>query len=116
MEQIESTLQRLFLNDYITSLPKGLFTMVEPLGRKLPRSVIQKLLLARAIVNNPLLLVIESNFDAIEIQERSKIISHLFAPTNNCTLIITSNDPAIEKQGEICLKMIDGSIVETTNK
>jgi len=116
MEQIESTLQRLFLNDYITSIPKGLFTMVEPLGRKLPRSVIQKLLLARAIVNNPLLLVIESNFDAIEIQERSKIISHLFAPTNNCTLIITSNDPAIEKQGEICLKMIDGSIVETTNK
>jgi len=116
MEQIESTLQHLFLKDYITSIPKGLFTMVEPLGRKLPRSVIQKLLLARAIVTNPLLLVIESNFDAIEINEREKIMAYIFNPKNKWTLIMISNDPAIEKKGDVCVNMINGNIVEATNK
>lgn len=110
MEQIENTLQMLFLKDYISSIPKGLFTPVEPLGRKLPRSVIQKLLLARAVVNNPLLLVIESNFDAIEINERKKIISFLFDKNKNWTLIMISNDQNIIREGEVSLKMFDGKI------
>jgi len=110
MEQIEITLQHLFLKDYVSSVPKGLFTPVEPLGRKLPRSVIQKLLLARAVVNNPLLLVIESNFDAIEITERKKIISYLFDKNKNWTLIMISNDHHIINEGEVCLKMFDGKI------
>ena len=115
MEQIETTLQHLFLKDYVSSVPKGLFTPVEPLGRKLPRSVIQKLLLARAVVNNPLLLVIESNFDAIEITERKKIISYLFDKNKNWTLIMISNDQHIINEGEVCLKMFDGKI-ETSSK
>ena len=110
MEQIETTLQHLFLKDYVSSVPKGLFTPVEPLGRKLPRSVIQKLLLARAVVNNPLLLVIESNFDAIEITERKKIISYLFDKNKNWTLIMISNDQHIINEGDVCLKMFDGKI------
>jgi len=110
MEQIETTLQHLFLKDYVSSVPKGLFTPIEPLGRKLPRSVIQKLLLARAVVNNPLLLVIESNFDAIEISERKKIISYLFDKNKNWTLIMISNDQQIINEGEVCLKMFDGKI------
>jgi ABC-type bacteriocin/lantibiotic exporter with double-glycine peptidase domain len=115
MEQIETTLQHLSLNDYVSSVPKGLFTPVEPLGRKLPRSVIQKLLLARAVVNNPLLLVIESNFDAIEITERKKIISYLFDKNKNWTLIMISNDQHIINEGDVCLKMFDGKI-ETSSK
>lgn len=115
MEQIETTLQHLFLKDYVSSVPKGLFTPVEPLGRKLPRSVIQKLLLARAVVNNPLLLVIESNFDAIEITERKKIISYLFDKNKNWTLIMISNDQHIINEGDVCLKMFDGKI-ETSSK
>lgn len=110
LEQVENTLQSLFLKDYVRSVPQGLFTPVEPLGRKLPRSVIQKLLLARAVVNNPLLLVLESNFDAIEISERKKIISFLFDKNKNWTLIMISNDQNIIKQGEVSLKMFDGKI------
>jgi len=110
MEQIETTLQHLFLKDYVSSVPKGLFTPIEPLGRKLPRSVIQKLLLARAVVNNPLLLVIESNFDAIEISERKKIISFLFDKNKKWTLIMISNDQNIIREGEVSLKMFDGKI------
>ena len=110
IEQIENTLQNLLLKDYLNSIPKGLFTKVEPLGRKLPRSVIQKLLLARAVVNNPLLIVIESNFDAIEINERKKIIDFLFDDNKKWTLIIISNDQNIVKKADVCLNMIDGKI------
>ena len=77
--------------------------------------MIQKLLLARAVVNNPLLLVIESNFDAIEITERKKIISYLFDKNKNWTLIMISNDQHIINEGEVCLKMFDGKI-ETSSK
>jgi ABC-type bacteriocin/lantibiotic exporter with double-glycine peptidase domain len=110
IEQIENTLHSLLLKDYLSSIPKGIFTQVEPLGRKLPRSVIQKLLLARAVVNNPLLIVIESNFDAIEITERKKIIEYLFDDNNKWTLIIISNDQNIVKEADVCLNMIDGKI------
>ena len=110
IEQIENTLQNLLLKDYLNSIPKGLFTKVEPLGRKLPRSVIQKLLLARAVVNNPLLIVIESNFDAIEVNERKKIIDFLFDDNKKWTLIIISNDQNIVKKADVCLNMIDGKI------
>jgi ABC-type bacteriocin/lantibiotic exporter with double-glycine peptidase domain len=83
---------------------------VEPLGRKLPRSIIQKLLLARAIVNNPKLLLIEYNLDAIELKERKKIISYLFDKNNEWTLIVISNDTSVVSAAEVCLKMSNGKM------
>jgi len=115
IEQVEKTLRNLFLFDFICSIPKGLFTTVEPLGRKLPRSVIQKLLIARAIVNEPKLLVIESNFETIELNERKKILTYLFDKKNAWTLIMISNDDKIAAEADVLLKMYDGGIEEIKN-
>jgi ABC-type bacteriocin/lantibiotic exporter with double-glycine peptidase domain len=109
MNDVEFVLEKLFLKEYVTSIPNGLFTPVEPLGRKLPRSIIQKLLLARALVNNPRLLSIEYNLDAIETNERKKILSLLFDKKHDWTLIMISNDEQVIKEADVVIKMNDGT-------
>jgi ABC-type bacteriocin/lantibiotic exporter with double-glycine peptidase domain len=109
INDVELVLEKLFLKEYVTSIPKGLFTPVEPLGRKLPRSIIQKILLARALVNNPRFLSIEYNLDAIEIGERMKIQSFLFNKKNDWTLIMISNDEQVMKEADVVINMNNGA-------
>ena len=41
------------LNDFIASLKDGYDTMLDPTGKRLPRNVIHKILLVRALAGNP---------------------------------------------------------------
>jgi len=52
-------LERLGLQDFVKSLPKGFDSEIQPYGSKLPRSIIQKLIIARAIADKPKILLFE---------------------------------------------------------
>jgi ABC-type bacteriocin/lantibiotic exporter with double-glycine peptidase domain len=85
-------LDLLMLKDFIKSLPQGLNTKVFNDGQSFPKSIIQKLLLARAIVHHPKLLLLEDCFDNLKETEKNKIIDYLLSDKFNCTIVAVTND------------------------
>ncbi|MEN9331433.1 MAG: hypothetical protein RLZZ94_523 [Bacteroidota bacterium] len=85
-------LDLLMLKDFIKSLPQGLNTKVFNDGQSFPKSIIQKLLLARAIVHHPKLLLLEDCFDNLTETEKNKIIDYLLSDKFNCTIVAVTND------------------------
>lgn len=81
-----------YLSELVKSLPKGLNTVLGPEGIKLPKSAVQKILLARSIVTRPGLLLIENSLAFIEDRERAGIIDFLTDPKNRWTLIASTMD------------------------
>jgi ABC-type bacteriocin/lantibiotic exporter with double-glycine peptidase domain len=104
-------LEKLYLNDYIKSLPNGIDTKIDISGYKLSKSITQKIILARSIVNNPMLLLLENNLDAIEDSERTKIIDFLTDKSNGWTFIAISNDPYLKQKCDSIIIMEEGLIV-----
>ena len=62
------------LKEFVASLPNGLETYLDPEGMRLPRSVTNKIILARCIVSRPALLLLEDPLDHVPREEKEEII------------------------------------------
>lgn len=91
LENVTWAAEKLGLTDFIHGLPQGYDTMLDPLNQGLPRSIIQKILLARAIVIRPKLLFLEEPLKHIDNAERNSIINFLLSKENPWTLIAVSS-------------------------
>jgi ABC-type bacteriocin/lantibiotic exporter with double-glycine peptidase domain len=79
------------LQTFIASLPFGYDTDLDPTGKRLPRNVIQKILLLRALAHKPSLLVMEEPWQGIEESYKSNI-QNLLLHLEGTTVIIATND------------------------
>ena len=80
------------LNQFIDSLPQGYDTLLDPTGRRLPKSVANRILLVRAFACRPKLLLLEEPWLYCEKEQRGKIVDTLLSLTNT-TIIVASTDP-----------------------
>ncbi len=94
--QITTAIRITRLDDFISSIPLGLKTILDPEGRKLPRSVQDKIKLARAIVNEPKLLILEDPLNHISSDEKENIISEVVR-NKPWSIIITTVSPIWSK-------------------
>ncbi len=109
-EKVQWAVANLKLQSFIDQLPKGFNSHIDPQGKKLPRSVIQKILIARSIVNNPSLLLLEDAFEHINEEERNTIIDFLCSADHSWGIIAVSSDRYLgEKLGKLAI-MENGSI------
>ncbi|TNE55168.1 MAG: ABC transporter ATP-binding protein [Bacteroidetes bacterium] len=109
-ENVKWAVGHLGLNSFIKSLPDGYETVLDPQGRKLPRSTMQKLLLARSIADKPKLLLLEDAFEHIDEQERIRIIDFLMDKANRWTLVAVSADPYLAKIADRIVYLKDGRL------
>ena len=94
------------LEDFLLKDAEGLNTPLDPEGNRIPRSVVNKIILARAIVHNPKLLILEDPLDQISADEKEIIISRLTASGAPWRIIVATVDPLWKKyiQREIILE------------
>ncbi|MCK6648206.1 MAG: ATP-binding cassette domain-containing protein, partial [Bacteroidia bacterium] len=111
-EQVDHILKSLFLNNYVQSLTRGLDTPIETSGHTLSESVIQKILIARSVVHQPKLVLLENHIDSIEENEKRAIIEFLTDKTNNWTLIAISNDNYFLGKVDHVINMQAGEILK----
>ncbi len=114
-ENIRWAIQHLFLDHYINSLEYGLDTHIEPEGKNLPESIIQKLLLARSIADKPSLLLIEDAFEHIDAKQHDQIIDFLIHPSNPWTLVAVSSDKYLAKKVDNIIFLEYGKIKEISD-
>ena len=111
IEDVKWATENVFLSEYIKELPKGLDTPIEISGQKLSKSIIQRILIARSIVNKPKLILLENHLDSIEENERKKIIQFLTNKQNDWTLISISNDSYLHEKSDAVICLTEGKIL-----
>lgn len=82
------------LRDEFYDRPTGLQTLVGP-GRPLGATTTQKLLLARALVGRPALLLLDHLLPAAALAEQVRVLRRLLAPTLPWTIILTTTQPEL---------------------
>lgn len=93
MEQVIRLFGQVGLAEFLSTLPEGFDTWLDPTGKRLPRNVINKILLVRALVGQPRLLLLEEPWTQIEEPYRSQIIRLLLNDYPHTTILVVSNDP-----------------------
>ncbi len=104
------------LREYVKTLPEGLNTIIDPEGKKLPRSVSNKILLARAVVAQPKLLLLEDPLDHVSASEKEIIIKKLTDPSNPWSLVVTTVDDLWRKYISEVITVNNGKVVNTNQK
>ncbi|MBC6606845.1 ABC transporter ATP-binding protein [Hymenobacter sp. BT188] len=100
------------LRDKLHAWPQGLGTYLTA-GTPLADNVKQKLLLARALVRRPRLLLLDHFLPAVEAAERRRILKRLLAPDMPWTLILASSDPRLLALCPRVAVLRDGHLVAT---
>lgn len=109
-ERVKWVVENLGLKKFIETLPQGYETRIDPQGKKLARSTTQKILLARSIVDQPKLLLLEDAFVHLEDQERNRIIDFLTGPNVPWTLAVISTNAYLAERADTIIVMEDGQI------
>lgn len=110
LPEVEWAIEKVGLRPWIKTLPLGYYNPLDPVGNKLSRSIIQRLLIARAIVDKPCLLLIEYAMDSIDFEDRKAIIDFILDKSNPWTLVTVSNDEYLAKHVDKIILMNDGQI------
>lgn len=92
-DQILWAANKVGLSQFIKECPDGLNTILYPEGKRMSYTIVKKLVLARAIVDKPQLLILEDPLEHFEIEEAHKMIDFLTDPGNPWALIVVSTNP-----------------------
>lgn len=102
------------LTDFIRKSPQGLNTELLPGGQNVPRSTITKILIARAIITEPNLLVMDEPLGNLTFRDRLCIGRLLTDPQNRWTFICATADPLLASLCDRVLVLRDGQIIMDT--
>lgn len=92
MDELMYLCKKTGLSDYLQTLKNGFDTPLNTNGRKLPGTVVRKILLVRALINKPALLLLEEPWDGLEIHYQQQIKTLLLQEMKNTTMFIISKD------------------------
>lgn len=85
------------LQTFVSTLAQGYDTQLDPTGRRLPRNVINKILLIRALAHQPKLVVMEEPWMNIEAHYQQNI-QKLLLDLKDATVIVVTNDANFSQQ------------------
>tara|TARA_R110002050_G_scaffold33007_2_gene84443 strand:- start:25875 stop:27533 length:1659 start_codon:yes stop_codon:yes gene_type:complete len=104
-EDITKAINSIGLINDLENLPKGLETPLTPSNIHLGNNVVQKIKLARAIVNNPAVLILDEPLRHLNQQEREDIANFLLAKSQKWTVIAVSNASEIQVKADKVLSL-----------
>lgn len=112
IETIRDTLAGLELTDTIMALPDGLNTQLNYLGMPLPPEQVRRLMLVRAIVGQPRLLLIHETLDFLDNVVSANVIAWVLRPDAPWTAIVATQNPEVILHCDRVWRMEQGHIVE----
>ncbi len=111
IKEVTKALQDVRLDHYLKDQEEGLNTMLLPQGMNVPGSVRLKLLLARAIVGAPKLVILSGYFGGFEPAEEKAIADMLMDPKKNWTLVMSTDNQYMASMADRVYILDAGQIV-----
>ena len=97
------------VKEFISQLPEGLFTILQPTGKGLSTIIAKKILLLRAITNHPELLLLDEPFELAGAESSMKISKYLIE-LQNTTCVVVSGYIPFAKQSDLIIWLEKGRI------
>jgi ABC-type bacteriocin/lantibiotic exporter with double-glycine peptidase domain len=91
-DYLKKVVQSLHLSSFLKQLSNSWNTELQLNGNQIPSSIIQKIILARTLVQNPKILILEDALDKIDENEIPSIIDFIIEECKEKTLIIVSKN------------------------
>jgi putative ABC transport system ATP-binding protein len=104
-EEVRDVLTKMGLLDEILDLPQGLDTELSASGSPLSVSQAKRLMIARILVNNPSLILIDETLDSLDDEAKTLAIDALFSKDSPWTIMVTSTHPEIEDKCDAILNL-----------
>lgn len=114
-EDIFNVLENVGLMDFIKEQQYGLQTILYPDGRQMSHTVSKKLVLARAILKKPKLLILEDALDRFNPKETNAIIDYLTHKDNPWALIVVSGNDSWKTKCTEIIQLEKGRIKTPNN-
>ena len=89
-DQLLWAIDKVGLTQFVKESPKGLNTVLYPEGKQTSFTIAKKIVLARAIVGQPRVLILEDPLEHFEHDEVDEIKSFLVDPSNPWALVVVS--------------------------
>jgi ATP-binding cassette, subfamily B, multidrug efflux pump len=111
-EEIEAMVRCVHLMPDLERWPKGLETVVGERGVSLSGGQKQRIALARALIRNPKILILDDAFSSLDIETEAIILNNIRKITRSLTTLIITHRLTITRQVDQILVMERGQIVE----
>lgn len=112
-EDLQWAMEFTNLAEELAKFPNGLQTRLVSEGRNLSRGQLQRMLIARAIVTRPQLLILDEGFTGIDEKDKLQILNELYNPRYPWTIIDISHDPELVMRAQTVHVMAEGRILES---
>lgn len=113
-EDLKWALDNVCLTPFVKTFPNGLETHIHPGGSELSASDVQKILLARSIINRPNVLFLEEPVDKVDEATTERIINFLLSEENGWTLVVASKNPLWKAMCNRQITVSEGKIINDT--
>lgn len=113
--QIHTVLAGLKMDAEVSSLPNGLDTVLSPNGLPLTFMNIRLLMIARALVNHPSLLVIDGLLDELSNDVLAGVMQFIFSYNTMSTVIVLTNNDVVANYCNRIIKLVNNSKNENVN-
>lgn len=104
------------LTQFLKEQPKGLETMIHPEGKQLSFTIAKKIILARAILKQPKLMILEDPLDQFNLSETKTIIQYLTHPDRPWGLVVVSSKKSWSSKCNQIITLDKGTITNIKNQ
>lgn len=112
-QELQRVVELAHLTPDIDSFPMKLQTLIGERGITLSGGQKQRVSIARALIRNPRILILDDALSAVDTYTEDRILHHLRDETRGRTCIIVSHRISTVKDADRILVLDDGSIVES---
>lgn len=112
IEEVIRVSEQVGLLHFIQSLPQGLDTAIDTVGKRLPRNTMNKIMITRALINKPRLLLMEDCWSGFEINEQVKLSNFLTSAENSYTMVAVTNNDLFARSCNRIILLDNGEVVE----
>ena len=114
-EEVDAMVRCVHLTPDLERWPQGLETVVGERGVSLSGGQKQRIALARTLIRNPKILILDDAFSSLDIETEAIILSNIRRITRSLTTLLITHRLTITRQVDQILVMERGQIVERGN-
>ena len=111
-DQILVLARQIGLETFISSLKDGFDTQIDPAGKRLSGGVVRRILLLRALLSQPRLLLLEEPWQGFNEESQQQIVRYIQKDLKGSTAIIASNEENFARQCDLVVIMEDGRVIK----